>query len=111
VVVEDRSYLYLTGSPVGEASTTGLSKRIESTLRSLKASLRAYDSASLLKSLEPVGAKPLKGWWATADATERANYISAVVSQKPFFAFHLRSVDCAVFKMQVIVIRLRLPGM
>jgi len=89
LALEDRSYLYLTGWSAGEASATELSKRIESTLRTLKASLKAYDGASLLQSLEPVGAKRLKDWWATAGATERANYISTVVSQEPFFVLDL----------------------
>jgi len=90
VAAEDRSYLYLAGSQLGETSPpTELATRIESTLSTLKASLTAYGGAALLPTFGPLGAKRLKDWWATADTSERSNYISAVVTQKPFFVFDL----------------------
>jgi hypothetical protein len=90
VAAKDRSYLYLAGSQLGKIfPPTELATRIESTLSNLKASLMAYDGAAPLPTFGPLGAKRLKDWWATADASERSNYISAVVTQEPFFVFDL----------------------
>jgi hypothetical protein len=86
----DRSYLYLAGFPLGEkAPQTELTRRVDATLNTLNKSLAGYDGAAPLAILAGVGAKRLKDWWATADTSERNNYISAVTTQKPFFVFNL----------------------
>jgi len=90
VAAQDRSYLYLAGFQLGENTPlTDLKKRIEVTLNTLKASLAGYDGAAPLTTLSAVGEKRLKEWWATADANQRENYISAITTQKPFFVFDL----------------------
>ena len=90
VAAQDRSYLYLAGFQLGEsAPQTELTKRIEVTLNALKRSLAGYDGAGPSTTLTAMGEKRLKDWWATADGSQRKNYISAITTQKPFFVFDL----------------------
>ena len=87
---KDQSYLYLEGSGVGVGvQQSEDTKRVLITLKKLKEALTAYQGGAPLAELDTLGAQRLQEWWSSADDSERKAYVSAVVSEEPFFVFDL----------------------
>jgi hypothetical protein len=79
------SYLLFSGASLdAPGQSAGLTARIKSTSAQLNASL-AGRPEDLIKHMTPEGGNRLKEWLASAEESERRQYMSAVMDRHPFF--------------------------
>lgn len=81
----NRSYLFLRGASLDSpGELAGLVGQVERTLKEMSVTPeKGLDE--LVKHMTSEGGNRLKAWFATAEQTERARYMSSVVKQRAFF--------------------------